>query len=120
MRTVISMLHDAASRYPDRAYCTMKLDEGWKPWTFSDVDRESTAIAAALLKRGFGRGSALGILGEGRPQWVIAEFGAVKAACVSVPLSIKLTPEEISFRVDHSESTGFYLTSNTIKKVAQA
>ena len=120
MRTVIRLLQDAAGRYPGRAYTTMKTDAGWKPWTYSDVDTESELIAAALVSRGFVKESALGILAEGRPQWVIGEFGIVKASCISVPMSIKLTPEEIAFRVNHSESKGFLVSSNTIKKISQA
>ena len=120
MRTVIRLLQEAAGRYPGRAYTTMKTDSGWKPWTYADVDAESELIAAALVKRGFAKDTALGILSEGRPQWVIGEFGVVKASCISVPMSIKLTPEEIAFRVNHSEVKGFLISSNTIKKISQA
>ncbi len=120
MKTIIRLLHEAAHRYPGRAYATMKTDEGWKPWTFADIDQESDKIAAALIARGFKRNTAVGILAEGRPQWVAGEFGVVKAACVSVPMSIKLTPEEIAFRINHSEAGGFIVSSNTIKKVSQA
>jgi len=67
-----------------------------------------------LVNRGFVKETTLGILSEGRPQWVIGEFGVVKASCISVPMSIKLTPDEIAFRVNHSESKGFLISSNTI------
>jgi long-chain acyl-CoA synthetase len=120
MRTVIRLLQEAAGRYPGRAYTTMKTDSGWKPWTYADVDAESELIAAALVKRGFAKDTALGILSEGRPQWVIGEFGVVKASCISVPMSIKLTPDEIAFRINHSEAKGFLISSNTIKKISQA
>jgi long-chain acyl-CoA synthetase len=120
MDTIIRLLHEAAGRYPGRAYTTMKTDSGWKPWTFSDIDEESQLFAAALIERGFGRSTPAGIVAEGRPQWIAAEFGIVKAGCISVPMSIKLTPEEIAFRINHSESGALVVSANTLKKAVQA
>ncbi|MGM0431545.1 MAG: AMP-dependent synthetase/ligase [Spirochaetota bacterium] len=120
MRTVIRMLHEAADRYPNRHYTTKKIDSGWVGWTFKDTDRESDQIAAALLSLGFSHQSKASIVAEGRPEWITAEFGVVKAACISVPLSIKLSFEEIAFRVNHSGAQGFFVSSNTIGKLVSA
>ncbi len=120
MRTVLRMLHEASEKYPERAYTTKKGDDGWINWTFPRTDAESDTIAAALLDIGIGHGSTVSILSEGRPEWVIGEYGVLKAAALSVPLSIKLSPEEIAFRIDHSESKAFFASSNTIAKVAEA
>lgn len=120
MRTVIKMLHDAAERYPERAYTTKKTENGWKEWTFKDTDRESDQIAAALRDLKFSSGSKAAIIAEGRPEWITGEFGVLKAAGTSVPLSIKLSFEEIAFRVNHSDSKGFFISSNTIQKLISA
>ncbi len=120
MRTVIRMLHEAAQRYPQRSYTAKKTDEGWKGWSFAETDSESDQIAAALLKLGFARESKVAIISEGRPEWITGEFGVLKAACVSVPLSIKLSFEEVAFRVNHSDSKGFLISSNTISKLVDA
>lgn len=120
MKTVIDMLHGAAQRYPQRSYTAKKVDSGWKGWTFADTDRESDLIAAAVLSLGFKKENTTAILAEGRPEWITGEFGILKAAGISVPLSIKLTPEEVAFRVNHSESSGFFISSNTIAKLVSA
>lgn len=120
MRTVIRMLHDAVQQYPERSYTTKKTNDGWKGWSFKDTDLESDAVAAALLSIGIEKKSAIAVLSEGRPEWVTGEFGILKAACISVPLSIKLSFEEIAFRIDHSESRAFLVSSNTIAKVTDA
>ncbi len=120
MRTVISMLHDAAARYPDRTYATKKSDEGWKHWSFSDIDRDSDVTAAALISLGIPQHSSAALLAEGRPEWISAEFGILKAACTSVPLSIKLTSEEFVFRLNHAEVKAFFISSNTLSKVQDA
>ena len=57
------------------------------------------------------KGDRLSLISEGRNSWVIGELGILYAGAVNVPLSVKLTPEEIKFRINHSESR-MILTSN--------
>ncbi len=119
-RTLVRMLHEAAERYGNRAYTTSKTSEGWTPCSFAQADHVSDAVAAALLGRGFKPQQTFAILSEGHPQWVAFELGVIKARCVSVPLSIKLTPDEIAFRVNHSEAVGFAISGNTLGNVSKA
>ncbi len=120
MRTVIRMLHEAAEKYGDRAFVSSKTDSGWTPLSYREIDNLSDIFAAALTEKGFSRGDNIAILGEGRPEWVIGEFGIIKAGIVSVPLSIKLTAEEIAFRINHSESKAFLVSRNVLAKTAEA
>ncbi|WP_422478489.1 AMP-dependent synthetase/ligase [Pleomorphochaeta sp. DL1XJH-081] len=120
MRTIIRMLHEAAERFPTRAYTTKKTEEGWKAYSYCEVDNESDRIAAYFIAKGLKSASAFGILAEGRPEWVMAEIGVIKARGISVPLSIKLKPEEIAFRLIHSEAKGIIASSNTLDNVCKA
>ncbi len=120
MRTIIRMLHEASKRYPSRAYATKKEDQGWVEFSFSAIDAASDEVAAFLLDHNVKTQSSFGILAEGRPEWIIGEMGMLKARCVSVPLSIKLTAEEIAFRLTHSEAAGIFASSNTLDNVAKA
>lgn len=120
MRTVIRMLHEAAGKYPQRAYMTKKGENGWQPYSFDDVDQLSAVVATYLLAQGTAPGTTFGILAEGRLEWVVAELGVIKARGISVPLSIKLTPDEIAFRLEHSEADGIFVSSNTLNQVCQA
>jgi long-chain acyl-CoA synthetase len=120
MKTIIRMLHEAATRFPSRAYTTKKTDDGWKAYTYPDVDAQSDHIAAYLIGHGCVKTCTFGILAEGRPEWIIGELGVIKAQGISVPLSIKLTPEEIAFRLNHSEAKGIFSSSNTLENVCKA
>jgi long-chain acyl-CoA synthetase len=114
------MLHEAAKRYPERAYTTGKTDEGWKACTFSRADGISDKIAAFLLSSGIEKEQTVGILSEGRTEWVAFELGVIKARGISVPLSIKLTPQEIAFRVNHSEAIALAVSRNTLSNTIKA
>jgi len=120
MNTVIELLHEGAAKHGDLTYLGCKVEENgrdiWKTWSFRETDRLSSVFAAALVDLGFKNGDNLAILSEGRPQWVIGEYGILKAGCTSVPLSTKLTEGEIFFRLDHSEAKALLVSENNYQK----
>lgn len=120
MNTVIELLHLGAERWGDLPYLGEKTDAGYVTASFIDADRESLSFAAALVLRGIPRGSNVAILSEGRTSWVIGEFGILKAGCASVPLSTKLSPDEVLFRLDHSEARAILVSENSFKTLAPA
>jgi len=117
-RTVVQMLREAASNYPNTPYLWEKQDRGWVSRSFRQVEEEATAFASYLVKHGYRRNTSIAVLAEGRPGWVIGELGTLLAACRSVPLSIRLLPEEIPFRLNHSQSRAVIVSRNTIERVA--
>lgn len=117
-RTVINMLKQAAETYKSSDFVVDKLSGEWKARTFSDVNNESNYFASSLINLGFKKNDKISIIAEGRGNWVTSEFGLLKAGCISVPLSVKLQPEEILFRIQHSDSKGLIITKNNYEKVA--
>jgi long-chain acyl-CoA synthetase len=115
METVIELLHEAARRHGDLPYLGGKVGDAWVKTGFREADRLSDAFAVSLLRLGF-TGKTVSIMAEGRPSWVIAEFGVLKAGCTSVPLSTKLLPDEVIFRLDHSESKALLVSENYFQK----
>ena len=119
--TVVTMLTQAAEKYKSMPYVCQKTGQGegaWHECSFADVDRESDYFAAALIEKGFAPGDSIALLSEGRYNWIIAEFGVLKARCYSVPLSSKLKEGEIPFRLNHSESKAVILSEYTLESVA--
>lgn len=119
-RTIITMLHAAAEKYGDRAYTNTRQEEGWSACSYRQTDVLSDAVAAYLLSSGFKAEQTIGILSEGKGSWVTCELGIIKARGISVPLSIKLTPEEIAFRINHSEAYAIAVSSNTLSNTVKA
>ncbi|GHV86780.1 AMP-dependent synthetase [Spirochaetia bacterium] len=118
--TVIELLHRGAREFGDDPYLGGKLGDAWQRFSFKETDRLSSAFALSLIKLGFVRYENISILAEGRTSWVIGEFGILKAGCTSVPLSTKLLPDEILFRLDHSESRALLVSENNLQKGAEA
>lgn len=119
-RTVIGLLRDAAQRFPDSPYLSEKSDNGWRSDSFADVLEKSAWFASAIRRAGLGFDDRVALLAEGRNDWVITEYGMLRAGGIIVPLSIKLLPEEIQFRLEHSACKWMILSSNTIEKALES
>ncbi|MDR1970976.1 MAG: AMP-binding protein [Treponema sp.] len=117
--TVIELLHGGAEHWGDDPYLGNKQGDRWRRYSFKETDRLSSALALSLIKLGFKRYENISILAEGRASWVIGEFALLKAGYVSVPLSTKLLPDELLFRLDHSESRALLVSENNFQKGAE-
>lgn len=119
-RTVLQMLRDSAKKYPKTAYTNQKGDAGWIGMSYPVVLNESRFLAAGLVATGISKGDKIAILAEGRNRWITSEYAILFAGGTSIPLSIKLLPEEVLFRLNHSESKVVITSRNTFEKVASA
>lgn len=117
-RTVLNMLRTAAKDYPNTAYTNQKDDQGWVGLTYPEVLEKSRFLASGLLNLGIGKDDKISLLAEGRNRWIITEFAMLFVGCTNVPLSIKLLPEEVLFRINHSDSKAIVVSRNTFSKVA--
>jgi long-chain acyl-CoA synthetase len=117
-RTVLRMLRESAVKYPATAYTNQKGDSGWVGMTYPNVLNESRFLAAGIHQLGIGKGDKISILAEGRNRWITSEYGILFAGCTTVPLSIKLMPDEVLFRLNHSDSKAIVVSKNTFEKVA--
>ena len=116
-RTVFSMLDRATIEYANDPYLSVKGDQGWVRTSFSEAKVRARHLASAFLELGIKTGDKISILSEAKSDWIIAEFAALYAGGISVPLSIKLLPEEVPFRVNHSDASLFIISENTLEKV---
>lgn len=116
-RTIINMLDLAAEHFSSYNYVTHKTEAGWTHFTFSEVRDYANAIAASLLDIGIKPNHNIAILSEGSPMWVISEYATLTIGAVSVPLSVKLLPDELPYRLDHSEAKAIFVSKNNLEKV---
>lgn len=116
-RTVFEMLNKAAEDYANKPYLSQKDDNGWLRSSFKQSKSKSKQLASALLELGLGYEDKVAILSEAKIDWVISEFASLYTGAISVPLSIKLLPEEVPFRVNHSDAKLFVVSENTLEKV---
>ncbi|MFQ3547675.1 MAG: AMP-binding protein [Termitinemataceae bacterium] len=118
-QTLFAMVSQARSRFGDKPYTFKKTDSGWVYKTFNQSFDESRQLAAFLLHRGYRAEDRIAIYAEGSPNWIVSEYGIIMAGMITVPLSFKLLPEEILYRLEHSEARMVITNANHIEKICR-
>ena len=72
--------------------------------TFSEVDIQSDALAAALANLGIVTGDRVALVLPACPEFAVAMFAAAKLGAVVVPLNPRLTIPELQYMLRHSEA----------------
>jgi len=111
------MLDRAVSKFGDAPYSYRKTDEGWVPLSFRQTREDSRAVARGLRALGISPGGAVAIVAEGSPEWIAAEYATLYCGCRCVPLSFRLLPEEIPFRINHSASVAIFVSRISLDSV---
>jgi len=83
--TLAQLVTRAAALWPDRtAWIFDHLDE---TFTFADVDRESSRIAAALAERGIGQGDRVAVMLRNQPEFPLIWLALAKIGAQLVPVN---------------------------------
>jgi long-chain acyl-CoA synthetase len=72
--------------------------------TFAELVTAAREIAAGLIAYGIGPGDRVAILGNTRPEWTLADLGAIFAGATVVPVYHTNSPEECAYVLAHSEA----------------
>ncbi len=103
MKTVIELFEASVSKYPDNVLLWEKKEGEFRGTTYREVHRHVLHFAAGLQATGIKKGDRIGLISEGRNQWLISELGILYAGAINVPLSVKLDAKsELRFRLEHS------------------
>jgi long-chain acyl-CoA synthetase len=75
-------------------------------------------LARALKQWGIHKGDRVAILGENRPEWMIADFACVNSGIVDVPIYATLTAEQTLYLLQNSRArVVFVSTLEQLRKV---
>ncbi|MDB5669481.1 MAG: AMP-binding enzyme family protein [Alphaproteobacteria bacterium] len=96
--TVIAALQRAVAAHPDR----IMLDFGGKTFTYSEIDRLSTAFGHALVELGVGAGDTVLSMLDNNVDAVVCWLAANKLRAVSVPINTALRGEFLRHQIGDS------------------
>lgn len=111
--TIITLINNSVKQSSNRMYASVKTDKGWIGYTFKQMQDNAEALAVYFKDAGYKMGEKLAILADGSHHWINAEFATFMNRMVAVPMSYKLLPSEVLFRLEHSESKILALSSFT-------
>jgi fatty-acyl-CoA synthase len=99
-----TFLDEIAQRYGDREAVVLNVaGRDRVSRTYAGLRDEARRVAKALVAAGLSRGTRVGVLTSGRPEWISAVFGAAMAGGVAVPFNTFAEPRELDHLLRHSD-----------------
>jgi len=117
MRTLIELFETSVAKFPNNPLLWEKPKDRYLPSTYQEIRRQVYEFAAGLLSLGLKKGERVGLLSEGKNNWLVSELGILYCGAVNVPLSVKLEAPELSFRLNHSGSRMVIVSSGQVSKI---
>ncbi len=111
MKSLIQFFEESVEKFSNNVYLWEKPADKYEGTTYGETRKQVYEFAAGLIKLGIKKGDRLSLISEGRNNWVIGELGILYTGAMNVPLSVKLNPDEIKFRINHSGSRMLLVSS---------
>jgi long-chain acyl-CoA synthetase len=119
MKSIIQFFEESVENFSSNVYLWEKPADKYEGTTYGETKKQVYEFAAGLMNLGVKQGDRLSLISEGRNSWVIGELGIFYTGALNVPLSTKLNPEEIKFRLNHSESKMILTSSIQAQKLKE-
>lgn len=106
MKTIPEMFNESVRKFGTNTMMFQYGSTQYESVTYSEMQVLVNMFANGLLSIGIKKGDRAILLSEGRNDWVMAELAVVSIGAINVPVSVKVDePDDLSFRINHSESS---------------
>lgn len=102
-KTLAGMVLECARRY-DGVALKYKDGEDWAEISYPELGEAVTEIAGGLIALGIEPKQRVAILSDTRPEWTLADMGAICAGAVVVPIYQTASAEEARHVLEDSEA----------------
>lgn len=97
--TVPVFVRTLATRHGSKTLIALDADR----LSYADADQRSARLARALLARGAGKGTRVGILMPNGPDWVTAWLAITRIGAIAVPLNTFFQARELGWILRHAD-----------------
>jgi long-chain acyl-CoA synthetase len=117
-RTLPQLFEDSVAIYPSNVFLWEKKGDKYYGVTYCQLQTLVHQCAAGLMALGIAKGDRIGIIAEGRNDWVVSELGILFTGAINVPLSVKIDElSELKFRLAHSGCRMVVISGTQIQKL---
>ncbi len=102
--TVFEVLERTARNHADRPAMRVKRDGRWQITTWKEYRDQSMLAARGFLLLGLKPRQGVVIMGYNRPEWFVADLGAIAAGGLPTGIYITSTPEQCHYIAEHAEA----------------
>jgi len=98
MKTLIELFEVGVEKYANNPLMWEKTNGKYQSLSYKQIKEEVRNFGAGLISIGIKKGDRIGLIAEGRTDWLVSELGMFYAGAINVPLSVKLDAgSEIAF-----------------------
>jgi long-chain acyl-CoA synthetase len=102
--TLADLLPLSAKVYGDAPAVCFKQDDEWVKRSFNEVLETVRPLSLGLIDLGVAKGDKVSILANTRPEWTHADFAALSAGAVVVPIYQTNSPQECQYVLENSDA----------------
>ncbi|MFL6201671.1 MAG: AMP-dependent synthetase/ligase [Thermoanaerobaculia bacterium] len=102
--TVFEVLERTAGTHAARPAMRVKRDGRWQATTWKDYRDQSRLAARGFLRLGVQPRQGVVIMGFNRPEWFVADLGAILAGALPAGIYVTSTPEQCQYISEHAEA----------------
>jgi len=102
--TLIGLIAENANKMPDEIAMREKRFGIWSPMTWREFQENVQRFALGIKAFGFQAGDKLAILGDNKPEWIIAEFGCMAAGGLPLGAYPDSLPAEALYLISASDA----------------
>ncbi|MBW1710975.1 MAG: AMP-binding protein [Deltaproteobacteria bacterium] len=102
--TLIGLIVKNAVEIPDEIALREKRYGVWSPTTWREFHDKVQRFALGILTLGFQKNDKLAIIGDNKPEWIIAEFGCMAAGGIPTGVYPDSLAEEMAYLIIYSEA----------------
>src|SRR6478672_6584531 len=117
IRTLVDIFFASVAHDVER-HVMFKRGPTWQVISSRQLYGYVVTLARALKQWGIHKGDRVAILGENRPEWMIADFACVTSGVVDVPIYATLTADQTLYLLQNSRAKVIFIsTLEQLRKV---
>ena len=118
---LVTMFFDQAEHYGAQPFLWQKRDGAYKPWSWDKVEAQVTSLAKGLLALGLNNGDRVILVGENRPEWMVADLAIMAAGGITTPAYTTNTADDQRHILQDSGAKGAIVsTARLAERVIKA
>jgi long-chain acyl-CoA synthetase len=102
--TLADLLPRSAQLYGAAPAVRYKEGDSWVDRSYDEILEIVRTLSLGLIDLGVAKGDKVSILGNTRPEWTYADFAALSAGAVVVPIYQTNSPEECQYVLENSDT----------------